>query len=175
MSSFRRLHAPGGTYCFAARLEDRSSDLLVREVALLRDCLRLALVRWPFEIRCACVLPAELHMIWTLPEGDADYPARWRLIKSAFSRNLPPPAVPPSASKRRRGEKGIWQRRYREHRIRDAADFSLHEAHVLGAPVRAGLVARAEDWPLSSIHHRPDAGSGPVRPQSAVGRGRRAA
>ena len=154
MTAFRRLRAPGGTNYFAARLQDRSSDLLCREADLLRDCVRLAKTRWPFEIRCACILPAELHMIWTLPEGDSDFPARWRLIKSAFSRHLPAPEVPPSPSKQRKGEKGIWQRRYWEHLIRDAADYRAHEAHCLSAPVRAGLVARAEDWALSSIHRR---------------------
>ncbi len=170
MSEFRRLFVPGGTYYFAARLADTDSGQLVAEIDLLRDCFRLAMRRWPFAIRAACVLPAELHMIWTLPPGDAGYPARWRLIKSTFSRHLPPPAVPPSRSKLRKGEKGTWQRRYWEHLIRDAADFDRHAAHVLSAPVRAGLVARPEDWAHSSLHRRPPAAGAPTLPRAGGSR-----
>jgi hypothetical protein len=57
------------------------------------------------------VLPDHLHAVWTLPEGDADFAARWRLIKSAFSRSLPT-GEPISDSRAAQGELGIWQRRY---------------------------------------------------------------
>lgn len=144
----------GGTYYFAARLADPASRLLVDRIDLLRDCVRLSLARWRFVIRTACVLPSELHMIWTLPSGDADYPARWRLIKSAFSRHVAPPDAPGSEAHRRKGDKGIWQKGYREHLIRDANELRFFEDQCLMAPVRAGLVARADEWPYSSIHHR---------------------
>jgi hypothetical protein len=32
------------------------------------------------------VLPDHLHAVWTMPEGDADFATRWRLIKTGFSR-----------------------------------------------------------------------------------------
>ena len=90
-------------------------------------------------------------MIWTLPPGDSDFPARWRLIKSAFSRQMPPVAdLRPSLAKK--GERGIWQRRYWEHLIRDEGDLALHRHFCVTAPVRAGLVRRASDWPHSSLH-----------------------
>jgi putative transposase len=31
-----------------------------------------------------------MHMIWTLPPGDADFALCWRLVKGAFSHSLPP-------------------------------------------------------------------------------------
>ena len=151
MSHYRRLLIPGGTYFFTVRLEDTASALLVQEIDLLRDAVRLCRKQRPFFIDCAVVLQSRIHMIWTLPDGDAAYSDRWRQIKSTFSRHVPPPPRL-CRSKARRGEKGIWQRRFWEHAMRDGADLALHRAAILTAPVRAGLVARPGDWPHSSIH-----------------------
>lgn len=151
MAKYTRFEVPGGTYFFTVRLEDRRSDLLVREVALLRAVVRSCQVRDPFAIDSAVILPDRLHMIWTLPPGDAAYSARWRQIKSTFSRHVPPP-VHVCPSKVRRGEKGIWQRRFWEHLIRDREDLARHRSLILTAPVAAGLAACPQDWPYSSVH-----------------------
>ena len=151
MSHYRRLVVPGGTYFFTVRLQDRASRLLTDRVDLLRAAVRLAQKQWPFVIEVAVVLPDHLHMIWTMPQDDADFSKRWRMIKSTFSRHVDGP-VDVSPSIARRGEKGIWQRRFWEHLIRDEWDFVAHRAFALTAPVQAGLVARPQDWALSSVH-----------------------
>ncbi|WP_342068672.1 REP-associated tyrosine transposase [Yoonia algicola] len=153
MSNYRRLRVPGGTYFFTVRLQDQRADLLVSQIDLLRDAVRLCRKRWPFEIDAAVVLPNKLHMIWTLPDGDADFSKRWRLIKSSFSRHAPAPTYIPD-SHRKRGEKGIWQRRFWEHLIRDEDDMALHLHLIRSAPIHAGLVKRPSDWPYSSLHSR---------------------
>ncbi|HEV8035344.1 REP-associated tyrosine transposase [Yoonia sp.] len=155
MSHYRRLYVPGGTYFFTVRLQDSRSDLLVSQIGLLRDAMRLCRKRWPFEIEAAVILPNKLHMIWTLPEGDADFSKRWRLIKTSFSRHAPAPAFIPE-SHLKRGEKGIWQRRFWEHLIRDEGDMALHLHLIRSAPVHAGLVQRPSEWPYASLHHRKD-------------------
>jgi putative transposase len=86
-----------------------------------------------------------------MPEGDADYSTRWRLIKSRVARNLPDSAVLPKA-RRHRGERAVWQRRFWEHRIRDDADLERHAAYIHWNPVKHGLVGNPEDWPYSSLH-----------------------
>lgn len=48
----------------------------------------------PFRVVAMVVLPEHLHAIWTLPEGDADYFARWRAIKARFTRALGEQGVP---------------------------------------------------------------------------------
>ena len=151
MSRYTRLVVPGGTYFFTVRLEDRASDLLTREVDLLRASVRATMVRRPFRIDAAVVLPDRLHMIWTLPAGDGAFSERWRQIKATFSRHLEPPERV-CRSKVARGEKGIWQRRFWEHLIRDAADHAMHLRLIEEAPVAAGLCARPQDWPFSSVH-----------------------
>lgn len=52
----------------------------------------------------------------------------------------------------RRGERGIWQRRFWEHLIRDDADYRAHVDYVHINPVKHGLVRRVADWPHSTFH-----------------------
>jgi putative transposase len=57
-----------------------------------------------------------------------------------------------------RGERGIWQRRYWEHLIRDDGDYSRHVDYCYYNPVRHGLVERVRDWPFSTYHRDVRAG-----------------
>ncbi|MDF2231041.1 transposase [Albimonas sp. CAU 1670] len=141
------MFAPGATYFFTVTLRDRRSDLLVREVDTLRAAVRDTMRAQPFRIDAWVVLPDHLHAVWSLPEGDADFPTRWRRIRSAFSRALPDE---PGSGPRRPGERGIWQRRYWEHMIRDPRDHAAHVGYCWFNPVRHGYVERPEDWPFSS-------------------------
>ncbi|MDH1264617.1 transposase [Pseudomonas sp. GD03944] len=151
MSHYRREWVPGGTYFFTVTLADRRSRLLVDEIALLRKTYVQANKRLPFTTIAICVLPDHLHAIWSLPDGDSDYSQRWALIKSQFSRALPA-ATSVSPSKSRKREKGIWQRRFWEHCIRDDEDLARHVDYIHYNPVKHGLVTQVRDWPYSSFH-----------------------
>jgi putative transposase len=151
MSQYRRVKIEGGWFFFTVTLADRSSGLLVQHIERLRAAYRAAQRRDPFETIAICVLPDHLHAIWALPPDDADFSRRWSLIKHDFSRGLP--GNPDrSRSKIAKREKGIWQRRYWEHAIRDDADLSRHVDYIHFNPVKHGLVSRACDWPHSSFH-----------------------
>jgi putative transposase len=91
-----------------------------------------------------------MHCLWTLPESDCDFPARWRAIKTAFSKSLPR-TEDRSPVMRRRGERGIWQRRYWEHTIRDDRDYAAHMDYIHFNAVKHGLVGSPGDWPFSSF------------------------
>jgi putative transposase len=73
------------------------------------------------------------------------------LIKSAFSRKLPK-TERINKSRITKGERGIWQRRYWEHLIRDDSDYGKHVDYIHYNPVKHGYVIRPIDWPYSSIH-----------------------
>jgi REP-associated tyrosine transposase len=148
---YRRSLVPGGTFFFTVNLADRQSDLLTTHIELLRDATRSVRQRYPFEIIAMVVMPDHLHAIWRLPDGDADYPTRWALIKAGFSRNLPK-TESIRASRSRKRERGVWQRRYWEHQIRDDDDLARHVAYVHFNPVKHGHVEKAADWPYSTIH-----------------------
>ncbi len=151
MTNYRRIRTPGTTYFFTVNLADRSSDLLLAQISALRKAYQKTCTERPFVCNAFVVLPDHLHAIWTLPARDADYSTRWRLIKTRFVQQVGG-FGPRSASKRSKRERGIWQRRFWEHSIRDEADFRVHMRYCWGNPVKHGLVNRAVDWPFSSIH-----------------------
>ena len=152
MPDYRRLWHPGGTYFFTVNLlERRGNDLLVRRLDLLKHAV-VDTARWRrFRVDAWVVLPEHLHCIATLPPGDSDFASRWRRIKKNFSRQIPV-TEHRSAIRQRRGERGIWQRRYWEHLIRDESDYRHHVDYIHYNPVKHGLVSRATDWPHSSLH-----------------------
>src|SRR5262249_15303449 len=151
MSRYRRAKIEGGAFFFTVALANRSSDLLIREINRLRHAYKVVQERLPFETIAICVLPDHLHALWLLPNGDAAFLSRWSLFKSDLSRGLTA-AKSRSASKIKKREKGIWQRRYWEHAIRDDADLDRHIDYIHYNPVKHGLVSRVVDWPHSSFH-----------------------
>jgi putative transposase len=86
-----------------------------------------------------------------LPEGDGDFSTRIGLFKAVFSRSLPKKEIISSASRIRRREREIWQRRFWEHIIRDETDFQRHFDYIHFNPVKHGHVSRCIDWPYSSF------------------------
>lgn len=150
MPDYRRNFVAGGCFFFTVNLLDRRSNLLVAHVDVLRDAVREVRLRAPFTIDAWVVLPDHMHCLWTLPEGDADFPGRWWEIKTAFSKALPG-AGSPSGVMLQRGERGIWQRRYWEHTIRDARDYAAHMDYTHFNPVKHGYVSHPADWPCSSF------------------------
>ncbi len=151
MSRYRRTKIQGGVFFFTVTLADRSSDLLVRHVDRLRRMYTSARQRNPFETIAICVLPDHLHAIWELPDGDSNFALRWSLIKSGFSRGLAAGATP-TASNLARRERGLWQRRYWEHAIRDDRDLERHVDYIHFNPVKHGHVTKVADWPFSTFH-----------------------
>jgi putative transposase len=148
---YRRVKIAGASYFFTVNLANRQSDLLVRQIAVLRDVIRIVKRAHPFVIEAMVVLPEHLHAIWRLPEGDADYPMRWSLIKSGFSRQLEKTEFI-RVSRLSKRERGIWQRRYWEHQIRDEWDFERHVDYIHYNPVKHGYVKRPIDWSFSTLH-----------------------
>jgi putative transposase len=151
MTDYRRAVVPGGTYFFTVNIADRGASLLVDHIDLLRDAIRYTRQRHPFVVDAMVVLPEHLHAVWTLPPGDADFPTRWRLIKTQFSRALFQDEHR-RASRIGKAERGIWQRRYWEHLIRDETDLARHVDYIHWNPVKHGYVERAGDWPYSTFH-----------------------
>jgi putative transposase len=150
MPNYRRASIKGGIFFFTVVLADRSSDLLTREIDRLRQTYRTVQQRRPFGTVAICILPEHLHALWVLPEHDSDFATRWSLIKSGFSRGIE--RGDRSQSKVLKREKGIWQRRYWEHTIRDDADLDRHIDYIHFNPVKHGHVTRVADWPHSSFH-----------------------
>jgi REP-associated tyrosine transposase len=82
--------------------------------------------------------------------------------QSRFARSIPK-GERRSPVRQARGERGIWQRRFWEHLIRDETDYARHVEYCCINPVKHGLVARVRDWPHSSFHRDVGAGIFPDR------------
>lgn len=145
MSEYQRAYIPGGHYFFTLVTHQRRPLFAKRElIERLGAAFRYVKFKHPFAIEAIVVLPDHLHTLWKLPDGDADFSGRWRLIKHKFSIGLDVP-------KNRRGEKLIWQRRFWERLIRDETDWANHMDYVHYNPVKHGFVQRPADWQYSSF------------------------
>ena len=147
---YRRTQIKGGYYFFTVNLADRKSDLLVRKIDDLRAVLTDVKKGHPFSIVSMVVMPEHLHAIWRLPENDDNYPQRWSLIKAGFSRRQNS-GESIQKSRRSKRERGIWQRRYWEHFIRDEKDLQKHIDYIHYNPVKHGWVEQAAEWPYSTL------------------------
>lgn len=145
MSEYRRAFQPGGCYFFTVVTHERR-PWLTEEYALdrLRKAFRRIMQDRPFAMDAVVILPDHLHCIWQLPEGDNDFPERWRQIKRFVSIGM-------NGSLNARKEKALWQRRYWEHLLRDEEDWKRHMDYIHYNPVKHGYVCRPGDWPHGSF------------------------
>ena len=150
MVRYRRNLVAGGTYFLTATLSDRKSDTLVTHIDALRSAFRTVRAAHPFAIDGIVVMPDHLHIVMTLPDGDADYSGRFSLIKRRFTDAIAKAGI--QVPRHQNGETALWQRRFWEHTIRGERDFERHLDYVHFNPVKHGLVTRVSDWPYSSFH-----------------------
>src|SRR5215470_16816820 len=108
MVQYRRNFVAGGTFFFTVTLADRASQVLTDHITALRTAMRQTRNSHPFAIDAVVVLPDHLHIVMTLPDGDADYSNRWRLIKRHFTEAVL--RSPASVARHRNGELALWQR-----------------------------------------------------------------
>ncbi len=171
MPDYRRAYLNGGTFFFTVVTYKRRS-IFQEEPAidLLRECLHTEMASNPFLVEAMVILPDHLHTIWTLPHDDSDYSTRWQRIKATFSRHYERlGVVDVSESISKKNEKGVWQRRFWEHAVRDQADFNRHCDYIHYNPVKHGLVDSPLEWKHSSFRsffdkglYAPDWGRSPV-------------
>mgnify|MGYP001598072799 FL=1 len=153
MRTYLRNRTPGGLYFFTVNLAERGGNALLTEnIGLLREAFRQTFADHPVEAEAMVVLPDHLHCLWRMPEGDHAYGMRWRLIKGRFSMAVAE-GERRSASRLRKGERGIWRRRYWEHLIRYEDASARHVDYIHYNPVKHGHAARAADWPHSTFAH----------------------
>jgi putative transposase len=157
MPEYRRWYIPGGTYFFTIVTQERlrifHDPIAVR---LLGQVMRAVRVQLPFHTIAIVLLPDHLHCVWSLPVGDCEFSNRWKLIKGSFTEEWLAAGgseARSTPSKIRKGEHGVWQRRFWEHQIRDEFDLERHVDYIHYNPVKHGYVARPSDWPWSSFSH----------------------
>jgi putative transposase len=166
MPNYRRNYVPGGTYFFTVVTHERRPLFLGDgERHMLRTAFEAVRGEFPFITVAAVLLPDHLHSIWTLPQDDVDYSTRWRQIKEAFTRSFLQAGGQEgslSASRKRHGERAIWQRRFWEHTCVDQDDLNRCIDYIHWNPVKHGLVERVRDYAWSSFHRFVEQGAYPL-------------
>jgi putative transposase len=100
------------------------------------------------------LLPDHLHTIWQLPDGDDDYSRRWAFLKKEFTKEWLASGgqeQPRNDARVRAGRRGVLQRRFWEHMIRDDCDLNRHADYIHYNPVKHGLVSCPHLWPYSTF------------------------
>ena len=162
MTNYRRNFVPGGSFFFTVNLAERRLRLLTERIDRLRAAFRMARKAHPFAVDAIVILPDHLHCLWTLPQGDSQFSKRWSAVKRFFTGSFVARAgreVVRSASKKRRGERGVWQRRFWEHVIRDEGDFERHVDYIHFNPVKHGYTECPHAWAYSSFRRWVSAGA----------------
>ncbi len=106
-------------------------------VRLLTDSLD----RLPMRVLSYCLMPNHFHMVvWPREDGDLSRWMQW--VMTAHVRRY---------HRHYQGSGHIWQGRFKAFPIQQDAHLWTVVRYVERNPLRAGLVARAEAWPWSSL------------------------
>lgn len=156
MSQYIRSYTNGATYFFTLVSYNRRRIFCEDDfLQAFKKSIKQVQQQYPFEIIAWVQLPDHLHCIWKMPENDANYSMRWSQIKRLTTQACPRYHLPIddlSRSKVKRKERGIWQRRFYEHEIKDEADFIKYMDYLHYNPFKHGLVGKVSEWPYSSFH-----------------------
>ena len=152
MSQYIRNYQEGGSYFFTLVLENRvNNTILIDNIELIRNAFRCVKRKYKFIIDAVVIMPDHIHLLITLAARSFDYTNIVRTFKAYISKRLPREEYI-SKVRNKRNERGIWQRRFWEHTIRDQNDFNHHVDYIHWNPVKHGYVKNVKDWPYSSFH-----------------------
>ena len=125
MSNFKRYYQ-NKNIVFITIVTYNRQPILVENIKLLRYSLKE--VKYDYKIVAGIVLPNHLHILIQTDKA-SDYSKIISSFKSNFSRLMPKNTNQTEAQLGRR-EKGIWQRKYYDHIIRDENDFNKHLDYI---------------------------------------------
>ena len=150
--NYRRLFVPNGFVHIIITSYERK-PVFIDNIEILRTAFRNVQKLYKFEIVAICILPEHIHLILH-PENINNYPKIISSIKHYFSRNVGQvcPTDDLKIGYKNKREKGIFQRRYWEHTIKDEEELNNQINYIHYNPVKHGLVNNVKDWLYSSFH-----------------------
>lgn len=120
-----------------------------------RDAIKEVRTICPFQVIAWVQLPDHLHCIIEFDNPDVNFGRFWGAIKRKTTKLCPQYQMDIhdlSLSKVLRNEKGIFQRRFYEHLIRDNNDLIQHLNYIHYNPIKHGLVQQVKEWQYSTFH-----------------------
>jgi len=155
MPNYRRAFRPGGTF-FLTLVTECRAPIFARKFArtLLHAAIEKCRFHHPFNLDAIVLLPDHFHILLTLPERDSNYSIRVSNMKSLFTRYFLTAGGEEqtrSASRLRQRARGVWQRRFWEHTVRDQLDLNNHLDYIHYNPVKHNYSRCPHEWPHSSF------------------------
>ena len=138
-------------YVFLTVVTYNRNNILIKNIKLLRNAFKETQKYFDFEIFAISILPNHFHILLK-PKNINDYPKIIKAIKYNFSSKFDVVGLAnPTYGYENKKEKGIWQRRYIEHTIRDENDLFKHLDYIHFNPVKHGLTQNVKDWQYSTF------------------------
>ena len=151
MSNYRRYFQDTYSPVFITFVTNGRQEILIQNIDILRNSFRYAQNKYDFNIIAISVLKEHCHMIISAI-NQSDISQVIRTVKFNFSTNLPENIICKrlSNSAIKRGEKGVWQRRYYDHVIRNEDDLYRHIDYIHYNSMKHYKIA-PKDWNFSSF------------------------
>lgn len=145
MSYYRR-HYNFGQIVFITIVTYNRRPILIENINLIRAAFKN--IKYNFKIIAGCVLKDHIHILIE-PENVKDIPFIISFFKQYVSKNI---SNPPEQNiiQQRRKEKGVWQRRYYDHIIRDEKDLNRHLDYIHYNPMKHYNISPI-NWKYSSF------------------------
>ncbi|MEZ4662594.1 MAG: transposase [Caldilineaceae bacterium] len=142
--NFRRYYIPNATV-FVTNVVHLREPIFQNPayMEMLRDVLHEVKKLHPFEMTAYVFLLEHQHIMFK-PTGASNFSKIMQSFKTNFTKVYKNTIGITSPMK-------FWQKRFRDHIIRDDKDFRAHLDYIHYNPVKHGLVSKPEDWPHSSF------------------------
>lgn len=150
--NYRRLFIPNSIVFITVVTFDRK-EILIPNIELLKNAIKQTKQKYQFDIVAICVLSNHIHMLLKT-NNIKEYPEIIKNIKRNFSVNFDTSQISnyyESDSRKNKGEKSIWQRRYFEHTIITEEDLNKHIDYIHYNPMKHYNIA-PKDWQYSSFN-----------------------
>ena len=152
MSNYRRFFDSGVVNAFITFVTHNRRNILIKNIDIFRKSFKYTKTKFDFEICAITVLKNHCHLLISTRKSK-EIPQIIRTIKFNFSINVDKNFYDTnlSLSAIKRGEKGIWQRRYYDHIIRDEKDLHKHIDYIHYNSFKHYSIA-PKNWIFSSFH-----------------------
>ena len=150
MSNYKRLFLEQYQYIFITIVTHNRNPILVENIETLKESIKNTHFKYNFDIVAIAIMPDHLHMIIKV-DNINDYPKIIYSMKYYFSKYINVEKISLSESKIKKGEKGVWQRRYWEHTIRNEQDFYRHLDYIHYNPIKHNLVKSSKDYKYTTF------------------------
>ena len=152
MSNYKRYFNASQNPVFITFVTLNRKNILEQNIDILKESFKYAKNKFKFDIIAISVLKNHCHLI-LLTDKIEEIPKIIRTIKFNFSINISSEYISNdlSLSAIKWGEKGVWQRRYYDHIIRDEDDLFKHIDYIHYNSWKHYKIA-PKDWKFSSFN-----------------------